>query len=157
MTMDKKSQQQMMITLGLVPVLALITFKSLSDIKKIKASHPKASPQTASPLAGGAPAPQAVAVVVHPTIPPDEIWDKLEKETLNMEVDRDPFSVYSPVKIQGVELSGIFWDEAEPRVILDGLLLKKGEKIGKFTVREIKKDRVIIDDGVNQKELTIEY
>ena len=157
MSMDKKSQQQIMITMGLLPILALITFKSMSDIKRIKASHKKPPSPAASPLTPGAPVAAAVMVPAHPTIPPDEIWDKLEKETLNMEVARDPFSVYSQLKAQGAVLSGIFWDEFEPRVIIDGMLLRKGEKVGKFTVLEIKRDRVILDDGQVQKELTIDY
>ena len=160
MNLDKKSQQQVMITLVLVPVLALITMKSLADIQKIKLSHKKAPVVEASPFAPGAPgagAAAAVAVPMHPTIPPDEIYGKLEKETQNLEVNRDPFSVYSQAKIQGVVLSGIFWDEFEPRVILDGQLLRTGEKVGKYTVREIRRDRVIVDDGQTQKELTIDY
>ena len=161
MTLDKKSQKQMMITLALIPVLALITFKSMSDIKRIKESHKKPpSPPQASPVLppGGIPPGGPAAVVpAHPTIPPDEIWDKLEKETHSLEIERDPFSVYSPIKVQGAVLSGIFWDEFEPRVIIDGMLLRRGERVGKYTVRDIKKDRVLIDDGQTQKELTIEY
>ena len=153
MTLDKKSQQQLLIVAGLAGALVLVSLKAVADVKKIKQKR-KAAP----PAAAAVPVtPAASAAAARPTIAPEELYDKLEKETNSMELERDPFFVFTQAKPQGLDLHGIFWDAQEPRVIIDGQLLKKGEKVGKYTVIEIRKDRVILGDGQVEKELRIEF
>lgn len=50
-------------------------------------------------------------------------------------------------------LTGIIWDERSPRAIIDDIVVGVGEKVGKNTVVEIKKDMVILNDGVANSEI----
>ncbi len=156
MNLDKKFQQQLLIVAGLATTLILVSIKAVADVKKIKqkrmTAHPAAAAVPVSPEAA-----QGSPAATRPVIAPEELYDKLEKETESMELERDPFFPFSQIKPQGLDLRGIFWDEREPRVIIDGQLLRKGEKVGKYTVIEIRKDRVILDDGQVKKELMIEF
>ncbi len=55
----------------------------------------------------------------------------------------------------GIELEGIMWDEKTPCAIINGRVVKAKDRIGDNEVVEIKKDRVILNDGKNLIEINI--
>ncbi|MFA5117250.1 MAG: hypothetical protein WC695_00180 [Candidatus Omnitrophota bacterium] len=52
-------------------------------------------------------------------------------------------------------LTGIIWDEKSPRAIIDDIVVGVGERVGEKTVVEIKKDRVILNDGAANSEVLL--
>ncbi|MBU0759919.1 MAG: hypothetical protein KKC66_04200 [Candidatus Omnitrophica bacterium] len=74
---------------------------------------------------------------------------------------RDPFSAVSTLSlstnISDMSLTGILWDDVAPLAMINDNLIGIGDKIGEYTVAEIKKDRVILTDGTNDYQLTLPY
>jgi hypothetical protein len=68
---------------------------------------------------------------------------------------RDPFSGSSGSSTFGLTLSGIMWDAANPIAIINGSPVRAGEFVGKFQVKEILQDKVLLSDGVNSFEINI--
>ncbi len=52
-------------------------------------------------------------------------------------------------------LNGIMWDEKKPLAIIDNEVLGIGGKIDEYTVKDIKKDSVTLNDGINDLELRL--
>jgi len=52
-------------------------------------------------------------------------------------------------------LTGILWDEEQPVAIIDGVITKIGDKISRGEVVKIEKEKVILDNGINQYELEL--
>jgi len=89
----------------------------------------------------------------------------LEDESL--EWGRCPFSgkkfgevVETPV-ITGpkpilLNLGGIIWDTTNPKALINDEIVQPGYMIGQYTVKEIKQDRVIINDGDKDIVLTLQ-
>jgi len=89
-----------------------------------------------------------------------DLYAALEQQAKSLELRRDPFTaapILSANSLQsGVNLTGILWDKDKPLAIIDGEVVKKGERIGPKTVVEIKRDRVILSDGQVFTELKLE-
>lgn len=70
---------------------------------------------------------------------------------------RNPFTPGegSPKVYQGLDLDGIIWDEKNPLAIINGRIVKINDKVGDKLVVDIKRDRVILSDGVNNLELKL--
>ena len=88
------------------------------------------------------------------------LYDTLEQQAKSIELKRDPFTaapiVSEKVSQSGVDLTGILWDKDKPLAIIDGEIVKKGERGGSKTIIDIKKDRVILSDGAVLSELKLE-
>jgi len=56
----------------------------------------------------------------------------------------------------GFALTGILWDEVKPLAIIDGEVVKKGDKVGSKVIVDIKEDRVILSDGQEFFEVKLE-
>jgi len=56
---------------------------------------------------------------------------------------------------QDLSMSGIIWDEVEPRTIINGEILKEGDMIGNFRIEKIEKQKVILSNGSKTIELHI--
>jgi len=88
------------------------------------------------------------------------IFRKLQEETINLKVRRDPF-VAGPaeqveeVSVSGLTLSAIIWDKDNPIAIINEKISKIGDKIGTNKIVEIKQDRVILNDGTKDFELKL--
>jgi len=52
-------------------------------------------------------------------------------------------------------LNGIMWDEKNPKAIINDIIVQKGDKINGNTVIEIGQNRVILNDGTANFELTL--
>ena len=72
---------------------------------------------------------------------------------------RDPFSsgpaASAPANVFDMVLTGILWDDSSPLAMIDDNPVAAGDKIGDYTVVEIKKDRVILNDGTKDFELIL--
>lgn len=80
-----------------------------------------------------------------------DLYNLLEKDAQLIELKRDPFTAV-PIIIKkeaqsGIELTGILWDKEKPLAVIDGRIVKEGQRVGDKTVIEIKQDRVILSDG----------
>lgn len=54
-----------------------------------------------------------------------------------------------------ISLRGIMWNKTNPKAMFGDAIAGKGDKVGNSTVVDIKKDRVIINDGTKDIELRI--
>lgn len=88
------------------------------------------------------------------------LYNLLERETKSVELRRDPFTgapIMSEKNMQsGFTLTGILWDKAKPLAIIDGDVVKKGDRLGNKVVVDIKRDRVILSDGQGLFEIKLE-
>ncbi|MFH1190692.1 MAG: hypothetical protein V1670_00640 [Candidatus Omnitrophota bacterium] len=79
------------------------------------------------------------------------LYHLLEQQADSLELKRDPFTaapITSEKALSGeVDLTGILWDKDKPLAIINGDIIKKGERLGSKTIIEIKRDRVILSDG----------
>ena len=93
----------------------------------------------------------------------DTSVSKYKKEIASIEATgwgRDPFSKRSALLgggefISDFKLEGILWDESQPTAIINGEILKEGDKIGSAKIVQIQKDSVIINDGSKDYRLNL--
>ena len=86
------------------------------------------------------------------------VYRILEEESKNWELKRDPFSAGAAISADvssGLYLDGILWDKEKPLAIISGNIVKRGDKIGRYLVMEIKPAGVVLDDGTNDFELRV--
>ena len=85
----------------------------------------------------------------------------LEEKTKAIEVTRDPFFPIPLKESLNVDsapkliLNGILIDEGVPKAMINDAIVVKGDKINGHTVVEIKKDRVTLNDGTHDIDLTM--
>jgi len=88
------------------------------------------------------------------------LYGLLEQETKSIELKRDPFTAAPIVRESnaqsGFVLTGILWDKTNSLAIIDTEVVKKGDRLGKKTVADIKQDRVILNDGQEFIEIKLE-
>jgi len=88
------------------------------------------------------------------------LYNVLEQEAKSIELRRDPFTslpILSEKSIQsGFVLTGILWDKIKPLAIIDGEVVKKGNRVGNKVVVDIKRDRVVLSDGQELFEIKLE-
>ena len=69
---------------------------------------------------------------------------------------RDPFTRGAAMgELSGLQLSGILWDSNEPIAIINGQMVRVGEKLEGYRVVEIAKDRVSVTDGTQTFQIQI--
>ena len=87
----------------------------------------------------------------------ENLFSRLQAETMNLQLKRDPFSLQplipSSESSTSLILTGIFWDEKTPRAIINNMIVEKGSKILGNIVVEVKEDKVILSDGSKLFEL----
>lgn len=79
----------------------------------------------------------------------------------NLEWNRCPFSGknYGSIESKSInlKLNGIIWDDKKPVAVINNDIVKSGDKLSNnIVVVEIKKDRVILNDGSKNIELKLE-
>lgn len=72
---------------------------------------------------------------------------------------RNPFAPKTtPVKVVAtLTLSGIIWDEKEPKALINNVVVGIGDKIDENTVIGIEQDSVILNDGIENIVFKLEY
>ncbi len=88
------------------------------------------------------------------------LYNTLEQEAKSIELKRDPFTsapIINERNMQsGFALTGILWDKLKPLAIIDGEVVKKGDRVGSKVIVDIKRDRVILSDGQEFFEIRLE-
>lgn len=94
--------------------------------------------------------------------PPEkkDLYASLKKASAGIAAFRDPFTREAPPEEKnspfGLTLSGISWDEKKPTAIINGAIVRTGSRVSGYTVVNIKRDRVILNNGFQNVELTLE-
>jgi len=138
-----KEQKQIIITLILIAILIFAWAKNAKLVKKIvkgKAVQTNTSSYRAVSFA------------------PEQVTYALEGQD-KLRWGRCPFSGkhYSGIsKFEGLNLMGILWDEENPSVLINDVIFREGESIQGVTVIEIQRHKVILSDGEESIELTLE-
>ena len=72
-------------------------------------------------------------------------------------LNRDPFIPKGTPGAQslGFNLEGIMWSEKDPKAMISGAIVHKGDRIGEATVVAVKKTSVILNDGTKDFELKL--
>ncbi|MFH1776095.1 MAG: hypothetical protein ABH952_00810 [Candidatus Omnitrophota bacterium] len=123
-------------------------------------------------LAGGCERQEKAAQPSAARIMPDAAKKKIKRPaagnvTLSAQVygREDPFAPITKANLTAqVEttkddyaLEGILWDETQPLAIIDGLIVKQGDKIFSKVVVRIEEDKVILKQGDREEELWMHY
>lgn len=156
--LDKKSKIEIVITSVMVIVLIIILCNSIKTILR-----------TRGPVEPAAITPVAFREIAKRDISISAKSKQIEKAYKEAEAERvakgaawgrDPFAAETSLReaewtISDLSLEGIMWDEKEPYAIINGEVVKKGDKIGKTTVVQIQKDSVIVSDGTEKSILRL--
>jgi hypothetical protein len=91
----------------------------------------------------------------------NNLYDLLEQQAKSIVLKRDPFTA-SPIISEKslrseLSLTGILWDKANPLAIINGNVVKKGQRVGNKAVMDIRQDRVILSDGQILSEIRLEH
>jgi len=139
-----KIRQKDIMELGVTAVLVMLMLFVFGNAAK-KSRGPKM--QDNRPEAASAAGPVAQVN----TADSQGLYNLLEQRVNSIDLKRDPFTAVSIISVEGprseISLTGILWDKAKPLAIIDGNVVKKGQRVGNKTVVDIKRDRVILSDG----------
>ena len=144
---------------------------AVADSKKksvvtAKASRPDkaaagASVKKPTPAAKSSRVTAAVEALPKPKLREKSLFRKLQEEVKDLSLKRDPFSSGVITAVEGpssayLSLSGILWDEASPKAIINGKIIEIGDRIFGYVVIRIEADRVILNDGITNFELELD-
>ncbi|MFA5320673.1 MAG: hypothetical protein WBE75_02705 [Candidatus Omnitrophota bacterium] len=111
--------------------------------------------------AGGAAVPLPSAML--PAGQGDHLFVSLQDKSARISLKRDPFygtqisgAGAGDNGVIGVSLAGIFWDSDKPRAIINGRIAGPGDEVDGVRVKEIRRDRVILENGGRETELKLE-
>jgi len=134
-------------------VLILVFVVAFSTRTHGRVSGRKAAAGAAVPL------PQAAA----PAGTGDSLFVSLRDKSARLYLKRDPFygtQIAATGAVDNgqpaVSLAGIFWDLDKPRAIINGRIVGTGDEVDGSRVREIRRDRVILESGGRETELRLE-
>jgi hypothetical protein len=161
----ERKKIEIIITVILALVFGLLIVRSFKLFKKVQKSKDIVS-NVSMPVNTASdktiPEQEAKAAVVQSVSYPNLSEDN------SLEWGRCPFSgkqygavietqtviVQKPIPLS---LGGIIWDSASPKALINDEIVQPGYMIGQYTVKEIKQDRVILNDGNKDIELTLQY
>jgi hypothetical protein len=141
--MLKKSLIQLSITGVLVVVLIFLWANASKKSRHLLPASGGVVSQAGAPL--------AIALSQANNVKSGNLYNLLEQQSKSVELKRDPF-VASPIVSETslhseISLTGILWDKLKPLAIIDGNVVRKGQRVGNKTIMDIKQDRVILSDG----------
>ncbi|OGX32807.1 MAG: hypothetical protein A2787_07475 [Omnitrophica WOR_2 bacterium RIFCSPHIGHO2_01_FULL_48_9] len=82
----------------------------------------------------------------------------LHQATKDLAFSRDPFNPLPVVPVDGpvkINLMGIVWDPQKPTAIINNEIVQIGSVIAEHVVIDIQENKVIVNDGSSDIELTI--
>lgn len=140
--MQKKDIIQLYIVGTLIIVLVVLTIRVFSGKKR--------RPPSAAALksAGGAVAAKQGGAT-------KELFTMLEEEVWGVELRRDPFFKQAQGSLSGPSLEGIVWDSRSPTAVINNKIVGLGGQIKGYTVVDIQKDRVILNDNVRNIKIPL--
>jgi len=82
----------------------------------------------------------------------------IENEDDGMEWIRCPFCGKLYIDGEGgvVALSGILWDDKTPKAVINGEIVGLGDNINKYSIVNINRSSVVLNDGVKDIEILLE-
>lgn len=148
-----------LIQLGITGVLVIVLILALGNVsKKSQRIRFRNSKNAGSKVIDPA------AVSANPRKPQPEsrdLYNLLEQRSNSIELKRDPFTAAPIISEKSlhseISLTGILWDKLKPLAIIDGNVVKKGQRVGNKTIMDIKRDRVILSDGQILSEIRLEH
>jgi len=150
--LDNKSKIQLAVTSILILVFLVITGNSVKVIiRKLKPGVQETSKTITKDES------QSIDMSnIKTRVSTDDTSGKWIKDAdKNVEWGRDPFHKMSD-SISVLQLQGITWHEKSPKAIISNMVVGIGDRVGPNKIVDIKKDRVILNDGTNNFELTLD-
>jgi hypothetical protein len=143
MALSEKDKKQLAITGVLGGFLILLTIRAVIETKK----HVKPRPSPPPPVVASVdplPAPD-----IEQKDPQGDVTQQAASPSTpeKLEFRRDPFAKQIIIQSSGYFLSGIAWDDLNPKAIINNQVMEVGEKIHKGVIVKIEKDRVVIREG----------
>lgn len=87
------------------------------------------------------------------------LYDMLEQQVKSIELKRDPFTgapiILDPAARPEFSLTGILWDKDNPLAIINNNVVKKGERVGRKKIVDIKQDKVILSEEETLSEIKL--
>lgn len=84
---------------------------------------------------------------------------EIEESAIKEGWGRDPFFLGNvsrdDIELDGMVLNGIVWDEDSQYAIVNGEVIKVGDKLGDKKIVEINKDSVVLEQDGNRHTLTL--
>lgn len=156
--MDKKTLIKLIITGVLVIILIFVLNNARRAANKVKEIRKKT---LYSSVLTEQPAQEELQSSKVSRATGKELYKKLLEETKTLTLKRDPFSFVPIVSKDAassnkIDLSGILYDKDHPLAIINGQIVKPGDRVGVNAVINIKKDRVILNDGYKDFELKLD-
>lgn len=144
---DNKSRVKLAITAVLIIVFILIWANTIKVIQKRRPGAKR--PDVSAPVSVVAPAPKAAEV---------PLVQLIDEEDDGLEWVRCPFCGKLYIDSGGgvVSLSGILWDENDPKAVMNDEIVGVGDKVSKYTVISIDRNTVIISDGAKDIKILLE-
>lgn len=148
-------EKKVIVKLSIIGLLVLLLlFTSIRSLKSIKRSTPSLKKRQVSGKKTA-----SIPITGEKTELQDELYLRLEEETRNLELIRDPFSIGQAPSgmssFRGVYLSGIVWDNERPTAIINDNIVGIGAKVGGITVIDIKQNKVVLNDSSGNFELKL--
>ncbi|MCK4881406.1 MAG: hypothetical protein KAS92_00105 [Candidatus Omnitrophica bacterium] len=140
--MQKKDIIQLYIVGTLIIVLVVLTIRVFSGKKRRppSAAALKSAGEAVAAKQGGA---------------TKELFTMLEEEVWGVELRRDPFFKQAQGLLSGPSLEGIVWDSRSPTAVINNKIVGLGSQIKGYTVVDIQKDRVILNDNVRNIKIPL--
>jgi len=155
-------QKKVAIQLGVIG--ASIVVLVILSIPLIRGkSEPSRSPGV-NPVAVSSPKPESrkpdssVPVIKLGQVKDDKFYRRFSRAAEVLPLDRDPFTfAYTGPKSSrdGLELTGILWDETKPTAVINQTFLGAGDSTNEFTVVKVLQDRVVLKDANGEFELRL--
>ena len=139
------------IEITVIVIFVIVLLINVPNIFKKDKVVPKAKTKVSIPASGKT---QETKIR---SVSPEEIFKRLGNKAKSLKWTRDPF-VHSSnsVVTRNLKLVGIVWDGEESRALIGDAIIRIGDKIGGNTVVDIKKERVILNDGAELFELKLQ-
>jgi len=152
--MEKKKLIQIGITAILMGILLFAVSNCARKLKAPKSGvkHPAAMPAQNIPPPDTAKADAAGA---------KPLYQIQEEESRNLQFKRNPFEApvaQSPKPLSpaaSISLTGIVWDKDRPMAIINGKIVKAGDRVAGCNVVEIKETSVLLTDGLKDIEVKL--
>ncbi len=105
--------------------------------------------------------PSSEAVSVHEAALPARPITSTKRRAAKTDFDSWSRNPFAPKKtsdkvVVKLTLSGIIWDDKEPKALINDVVVGIGDKIDENTVVEIEQNRVILNDGTEDIVLTLD-
>jgi hypothetical protein len=155
-------QKKVAIQLGVI-VISGLALVSLS-IPLFKGSGGSVRPQVFHGASGpllktGSRVPDSLGgtIKLH-SVKDDKFYERLNRVAEALPLDRDPFSFINlgaKSSREGLELSGILWENENPTAIINQTFVKVGSSNDQYSVVKILQDRVVLKDRTGEFELRL--